>query len=434
MAPSSNDPLELEAQQRVRDQVKLIRDANKGHVETDTGDDADFNFLYDPRHVLLATEDEPRLRRALRARQDVFEGGGRRVDDDSRRTIPGLSLWELPKSRDNGPKDLVEAVGILDDQIDEGVVTLDNYMHLASTGNGRACPATEPEETGLVKRWPPKTTRGEAGTGVRVSVVDTGEYVPPTNTNQTAQLREYTGHGMFVAGVVACRAPKADIRNYWFAQGGGAIRESEMVTRIMEAVDDNEADTTTRKPFGAGRKPHVINLSAGCYTRKSFGLKSFRVLHQTVLKGLTDTVLVAAAGNDGSDRSFFPAASGWAVGVGSLDRNGTVSSFSNYHRSADVFVLGRNHVNDFPVGEYVCREAPNKGDVRYFDSGLARWSGTSFSAPLFAGLLADFWSASPRLRAREAKNRLVAAATYGQDSVHGPYRFLGRSQYLPRYA
>ena len=94
---------------------------------------------------------------------------------------------------------------------------------------------------------------------------------------------------------------------------------------------------------------------------------------------------VAAAGNDSWSAPFWPAAFDWAVGVGSLDRDGRVSDYSNFGVSADVYALGRNHVNAFPDGTFECHETPDKGDIRVFGTAMARWSGTSFAAPVVAG-------------------------------------------------
>ena len=136
-----------------------------------------------------------------------------------------------------------------------------------------------------------------------------------------------------------------------------------------------------------------------------------------------DCVLVAAAGNDTSPAPFWPAAFPWAVGVGALDRDGRVSDFSNYGVSADVYALGRNLVNAFPDGTYECHETPHKGDIRVFRTGMARWSGTSFAAPVVAGLIAAEISDSGS-DAATARDAVLARALTVSDPIVGPIQSL----------
>ena len=279
-----------------------------------------------------------------------------------------------------------------DEQFGPGRATPDHYVHVSPVGNGSPCPATEPEETGLHAPWPGRQARDtEDKQDVSVVVVDTGwrpaAAVPngPTpwlagvngddeNPNKRAELWTYAGHGTFIAGVVRCFAPHTTVFVEGFAingRGGGAILESDMVAQLDDALTHN---------------PQVINLSAGCRTRDDHPSVAFQEWHKAHEDW--DGVLVAAAGNDSSPAPFWPAAFPWAVGVGSLDRNGRVSSFSNHCKSADVYALGRNVVNAFPDGPYKCHETPHKGDLRNFGTGMARWSGTSFAAPVVAGMIA----------------------------------------------
>jgi len=122
-------------------------------------------------------------------------------------------------------------------------------------------------------------------------------------------------------------------------------------------------------------------------------------------------VVVAAAGNNSSPLPFWPASFPWAVGVGSIDHDGGISDFSNWGDSVDVYALGRNLLNAFPKGPYVCQETPDRFDERYFDYH-ARWSGTSFSAPLVTGMIAAEMRRQ-NLNARDARDAVLGISPTG---------------------
>lgn len=409
---------------RSTDQLRHLRRANEGQVHWDTEAPADFTFLFHPDHVLVDAEDV-----------DVFEEAVARLDkgllsepprrDDVRLLDGALVRYVLPARA--GGETVLDVLDLLEEGgLPEGAASPDHWVHVSpGGGGGAACPAVEPEETGLTDPWPPIAPQ-EKGDEVSVVVVDTGWH-PPAATdprtpwlegvrgddeNNGADLRPYAGHGTFIAGVVRCAAPLTRIYVEGFAVdgvGGGGILESEMLLQLEEAMTHD---------------PQVINLSAGCRTRRDRPSKAFAAFYKERLKG-RDCVMVAAAGNDSWAAPFWPAAFDWCVGVGSLDRDDRVSSFSNFGVSADVYVVGRNHVNAFPDGTFTCHETPNKGDVRVFGTGMARWSGTSFAAPLVAGLIAREIS-ERGLSAADARTAVLNRAVHDSDPTIGPVMELRR--------
>jgi len=133
----------------------------------------------------------------------------------------------------------------------------------------------------------------------------------------------------------------------------------------------------------AGQSPDLINLSAGGYTHGNvppLSFIEFRRRHP-------DVTLVAAAGNDSTDRPFWPAAFDWAIAVGALGADlQNLAWFSNYGDWVDVYALGDGVVNAFATGVYNYHLPPQQPATQVFD-GMARWSGTSFAAPMVAGLI-----------------------------------------------
>jgi hypothetical protein len=266
-------------------------------------------------------------------------------------------------------------------------VSPDHVVHLA-----RICPAVEPElPSGYpVTPWPAQRCATPSARTIVIGVSDTGllENLDPAaypwlsdvtgepdplagaTGSGPAQIAEYAGHGTFVAGVAKCEAPGARVLvNNHFTGSGGEV-ESVMIRKVLEL---------------AQQQPHVINLSAGTYTRNDWEPLSFGVFNSLH----PEIAFVAAAGNDNTDRPFWPAAFDWAVSVGALATDQRHRAwFSNYGPSVDVYALGEGMVNAYASGEYTYNEPPKAPAVQTFE-GMARWDGTSFSAPLVAGLIAE---------------------------------------------
>lgn len=266
--------------------------------------------------------------------------------------------------------------------------------HIVHTA--KLCAATEPEVPCVCEPapCPPPVEPDADQSGILLGISDTGLWELPPDQPWLAgvdgigdphgpvlaggqlSIPYEGGHGTFVAGVARCTAPGARVYvGRHFRYSGGTLEY--MLASDLETLINQE-------------HPDLINLSAGGYTRGDAPPLSFTEFRQRH----PDVTLVTAAGNDSTDRPFWPAAFDWAIAVGALgaDRQ-NLAWFSNYSNSdsshgnwVDVYALGEGVVNAFASGVYTYSEPPKMPATQVFD-GMARWSGTSFSAPMVAGLI-----------------------------------------------
>jgi len=293
-------------------------------------------------------------------------------------SLSGLTRLDFASDE---PRSVEEACAAVARELGREAATPDHALYL--------CAAMEPEEVPADAQPDPGVSTGsDDGDGVLVAVVDSGllpgvvaehtwlagaagEHDDPIS-GYPPRILPFAGHGTFTAGVLRGMAPRADV---WVSRAFKDIRaayESDVAASVVDAVK-----------LGAG----VITLPFGTFSRNDNPLLGFEVLEER-LRSYPHVALVAAAGNDTSRRPFWPAALPWVVSAGALGANRRSSApFSNYGTSVDVFAPGEGLVNAYAKGVYLCTSPPNQGQWRDFD-GMARWSGTSFSAALVAGLVA----------------------------------------------
>jgi hypothetical protein len=354
-----------------------------------------------------------------------------------------------------GERDLYRTVSLL--RRDGIHATPVHYVNVAGVN---LCPGDEP----VPSTESPRPAVGGRGRGenVRVTVIDTGlvhDYldhpwlaqssgtpnIPQVDgdvttaaeeTDTAGMIKPYVGHGTFVAGVLRCVAPSTDLRVYNGFPYAGAVEEDELGLLLLQTLDTHGW-------------PDILSLSAGTRTSDTLALLGLADFVDE-LAAHPETLLVAAAGNDGDTIPFWPAAfaaepvnaSGdMVLSVGALREDGQGRAcFSNYGDWVTVFAPGERLVNAFTTGSYeygyahsaTCRFYPaaplypgctciapmSDGDVAKF-SGLARWSGTSFATPFIAGLIAARMSETGAT-SRRAAAELVA----GQLPIPDPSGFL----------
>jgi subtilisin family serine protease len=285
---------------------------------------------------------------------------------------------------------VLEILAAIDEQYGVGVATPNQVVTVSQdtpSGDMGPCPATEPQEVYDGMEPYPGVCWENGGAGVRIWIADTGlldgaaqshpwlygvSGEPDDRPWTDGKIPVYAGHGTFVAGVIRCMAPEADINVANVFNIAGSALETAFVPRLNEALE-----------YGAG----IIHLTISTLTRKNLPLQTVGAWIQTLDQD-SGVVCVVAAGNDSTSSPSWPAAFPTMVSVGALAGDWrSRASFSNYGSWVDVYAPGRDLINAYADGTYECEWAPYKGQERKF-YGMAKWSGTSFSTPIVTGLIA----------------------------------------------
>lgn len=240
---------------------------------------------------------------------------------------------------------------------------------------------------------------------VIVAVVDTGVDLRHPDLNgrllqgynaieQEEEPYDDVGHGTHVAGIIA-----ANVNNNEGIAGmmwGGKILP-------VKALDNSGAGTTYSVAEGiiwaTDHGAKVINLSLGNYADAEF-------LHEAIRYAYgRDVVLIAATGNDNTERPGYPAAYPEVLAVSATDYQLQRASFSNYGDYVDVMAPGESIASTYPDNQY------------------AALSGTSMACPHVTALAALIRSVNPDLRNTEVmdliRSNVIDLGPAGHDKDYG---------------
>jgi hypothetical protein len=315
-----------------------------------------------------------------------------------------LLRFSLPRGEGEQP-DVLGLLDRIDAEHGPGIATPDQVLTASQVLH--PCAATEVQQVHpTAGPYPPVCRHG--GARVRIFVADTGlvpgaatafpwldgvQGDPDPRSHPDGTILPYGGHGTFVAGVLRCMAPEAQVHVANVFDTAGSALESELVLRLNES-------------FGFGFE--ILHLTASCMTRKNLPLMALETWLD-LLQSYNGVICIAPAGNNYTRRPSWPGAFPSVLSVGALATDWHHrADFSDYGGWVDVYAPGQKLVNAFGSGTYRCEVPPNIGQVRTF-SGLAQWSGTSFSAPIVTGLIAARMARQGE-SAREAAAALLAEA------------------------
>jgi subtilisin family serine protease len=259
-------------------------------------------------------------------------------------------------------------------------------------------PAAAPDDPSFVNQWSLTTIQAPGawdlskGAGV-IAILDSGidaahADLKPVLTagwsfyKNSADTADLNGHGTAVAGVAAAAT------NNLVGVAGVAWG-----ARIMPlAIADTRAYATYSAManairYAADHEVRVINLSYGG-TSPSSTLQS--AVDYAWNKG---AVVFASAMNANTSTLYYPAACRNVVAVAATDRFNNKASWSNY-------------------GSHIAIAAPGASILTTSrGGGYGYWSGTSFAAPITAGIANLMLAARPELTATELVTVLIQTAT-----------------------
>lgn len=203
------------------------------------------------------------------------------------------------------------------------------------------------------------------GKGIKIAILDTGiaDHIAFRNAIERINLvplpanaADLNGHGTSVASLIFSSnrlapgiAPGATPLSVRIADDNGSSNSFLIAQGIIAAVD-------------AGAQ--LINISLGGNGRSSLVENALEYAQQA------GVIVVAAAGNSGTEGVMYPAASPSVVAVGAVDAKNQPMAFST-------------------TGKQVVVAAPGyQVNAAYPGNRMAAVSGTSFSAPVITGVIA----------------------------------------------
>jgi Subtilase family len=246
--------------------------------------------------------------------------------------------------------------------------------------------------------------------------------------SSSTELESDFGHGTFSAGLIRQIAPDALILLFRVMHDDGMVHGDHLLNALGWIRDEHDRPVIPADDRPETRDPgHYVDVVCLplSYEFEPKDQKFARFLGDILGElGERGIRVVASAGNEGTDRPTYPAAFAAAenpprtplVSVGALNPNGRKRAYySNYGDWVTDWAVGTSVVSTFPLVDGAANaELGGEGswesvDPDDFTGGFARWSGTSFAATAFAGMLGQALATPEALAARGSHERAETA-------------------------
>lgn len=220
----------------------------------------------------------------------------------------------------------------------------------------------------------------------------------PPSTGGSPQ--DDNGHGTHVAGIIAAEMNNIDdalketteATDAWSGGVVGVAPQAKiMPVKVLDASGTGGVSGVAKGIlFAADNGAHIVNLSIGGGFSQTV---SDAIKYAWVTK---DVLVIAAAGNSGSETPSYPGSDLYAVSVAAVDAADKCASFSNLGWSVDVAAPGVEVLSSLIDG------------TGAYTGGYGRMSGTSMACPVAVGVSALIRGKNPQWHAEQVAAQLLA--------------------------
>ena len=206
---------------------------------------------------------------------------------------------------------------------------------------------------------------------------------------QNANVSDDFGHGTHVSGIIAAA-------NNGSGTSGVAPASQIMPVKVLDQYGQGHAsDIAAGIIYAVDNGAQIINLSIGTS-------EDIPILKNAIeYADSQGAIIVAAAGNDGTNSVDYPAKYPQVLAVAASDSCDLRASFSDYGAEIEITAPG---VRICSTGYCAPTRDCSNPNFYFYKSG------TSMASPHVAGVAALIWSAEPALSAAEVRARLANAA------------------------